>query len=79
MGGHAVVAIGYDDEVAIENALCDVPTEGALLVRNSWGTDWGEGGYGWLPYDYVLGGLAVDWWTLLKSEWVDLDVFEPES
>ena len=28
---------------------------------------------------YVLRGLAVDWWSLLKSEWVDLDAFGEEG
>jgi hypothetical protein len=24
-----------------------------ILVRNSWGNDWGINGYGWLPADYL--------------------------
>jgi C1A family cysteine protease len=32
-------------------------------------------GYGWLPYEYVMKGLAADWWSLMKQEWVDTGVF----
>ncbi|MCB9006761.1 MAG: cysteine protease [Ardenticatenaceae bacterium] len=75
-GGHAVVAVGYDDKMEIKNALPgSTKTTGAFLIRNSWGTSWGDGGYGWLPYDYVLSGLAVDWWSLLKNQWIDTGAF----
>ncbi len=76
VGGHAIVACGYDDNMKIKNlAPGAIETKGALLIRNSWGTGWGNAGYGWLPYEYVLKGLAVDWWSLLKNEWVDAKVF----
>ncbi len=73
--GHAVVAVGYDDEKTIRNERCDKETKGALLIRNSWGTDWGEAGYGWLPYDFVLDRLALDFWSILRMEWVETKQF----
>ena len=78
-GGHAVAAVGYDDKIEIVNRSgakdAAVKTKGALLIRNSWGAGWGDGGYGWLPYDYVLRGLAEDFWSILKKEWVDTGEF----
>jgi C1A family cysteine protease len=40
-GGHAMTAVGYD------------LNRRQILVKNSFGTDWGTMGYGWLPFDYV--------------------------
>jgi C1A family cysteine protease len=69
-GGHAMVAVGYDDDREIGSE------KGALKVRNSWGTGWGEGGYGWLPYKYVEAGLAVDFWSLFKADYLETNKFE---
>lgn len=69
-GGHAVLVVGYDDARQIGGS------KGALLIRNSWGAGWGMGGYGWLPYDYILAGLADDFWTLVSGEFVDSDIFK---
>ena len=56
LGGHAVACVGYDD------------SSNHFTFRNSWGTDWGEGGYGFLPYAYVLDpGLAADFWTIRSA------------
>lgn len=42
--GHAVLAVGH---------IASPQKDAALLVRNSWGSGWGVGGYGWLPQAYV--------------------------
>jgi C1A family cysteine protease len=53
VGGHAVLAVGYDDK------------KKAILVRNSWGTGWGLKGYFWMPYAYISDSkLASDFWTI---------------
>lgn len=54
-GGHAVLAVGYDD------------VEQVMIVRNSWGPDWGLKGYFKLPYAYISNpDLASDFWTIRK-------------
>jgi C1A family cysteine protease len=76
IGGHTVLAVGYNNYKKIkyfdgEQKL----TTGAFLIRNSWGTEWGQKGYGWLPYHYILKGLTADWWSLIKAEWFEAGDF----
>ena len=35
-GGHAVLAVGYEDKMSIKNGMCNKDTKGALIIRNSW-------------------------------------------
>jgi C1A family cysteine protease len=70
LGGHAVDVVGYDDNRVIGS------TKGALKIRNSWGAGWGESGYGWLPYEYVIQGLAVDFWSVFREEYIDTAKFK---
>lgn len=52
LGGHAIVLVGYSDPGSV------------FFFRNSWGAGWGMGGYGTLPYAYVLSpDLASDFWS----------------
>lgn len=75
VGGHAIVAVGYDDSIIITNTNDKKSTTGAFIIRNSWGTGWGNSGYGYLPYEYVLQEIAMDWWILIKASWIDTGKF----
>jgi C1A family cysteine protease len=76
IGGHAVVAIGYDDKKVIPILGESGTTTGALKIRNSWGEGWGDYGYGWLPYKYLESGLAKDFWSIIKNEWINNKEFQ---
>ena len=75
-GGHAVLAVGYDDNHMATYEDGTQKKVGSLVIRNSWGLEWGEDGYGYLPYEYVEDELAVDFWTIFKDEWIDPSEFK---
>jgi C1A family cysteine protease len=53
MGGHAVMAVGYDDQKQV------------FIVRNSWGPGWGDKGYFYMPYAYITDtNRCDDFWTI---------------
>jgi C1A family cysteine protease len=57
VGGHAVCAVGYDDK------------KKWFVVRNSWGSRWGDHGYFYMPYTYLTNpSLATDFWTIRDME-----------
>jgi C1A family cysteine protease len=52
-GGHAVVIVGYDNILR------------RFKVRNSWGLNWGQQGYVWMPYSFVGNPIFCnDFWTI---------------
>lgn len=74
--GHGVVIVGFDDERQITNQLPGGRTTiGAFKIRSSWGPNWGDRGYGWLPYEYLLTGICDDLWSLMKMEWIETGQF----
>ncbi|MGD9497613.1 MAG: C1 family peptidase, partial [Armatimonadota bacterium] len=57
VGDHALCMVGYDDNKG----------GGAFKVVNSWGTSWGQSGYGWLSYDFI-GGYLMEAWTMIDRD-----------
>lgn len=55
-GGHAVVIVGYDDK----NKM--------FVVRNSWGSSWGDNGYFYMPYSFATSGECHDFWVITTIE-----------
>jgi C1A family cysteine protease len=57
LGGHAVMVVGYDD------------SQSRFIVRNSWGTQWGQKGYFLMPYAYLTNHrLSSDFWSANRTE-----------
>lgn len=52
IGGHAVLAVGFDN------------SKKYMLVRNSWGSTWGQKGYFWMPFSFITPKNCSDMWVI---------------
>jgi len=66
LGGHAMCLMGYDDNL----------NGGSFIVRNSWGEEWGDKGYCYMPYKMYY--YWYDAWTAMQGKNYLLDYF-PKS
>ena len=72
-GGHAIAVIGYDDGMRAKGYT------GFFEIRNSWGPDWGDDGYGWIPYEFFIRktiDLGMPYWT---ESWSSIDIILPKQ
>jgi len=57
LGGHAIACVGYDDQRQV------------WIMRNSWGTEWGDQGHFYLPYAYLTDpSLSSDMWIITATK-----------
>ncbi len=65
-GGHAMLAVGYADKDRV------------FIVRNSWGEDWGDKGYCYIPYDYLINPKFNDGdsWIIKQLNNIDFNTAE---
>ncbi|MEN6351673.1 MAG: C1 family peptidase [Syntrophomonas sp.] len=59
-GGHAVGIVG------------DLPEQESLILRNSWGSGWGDNGYALLPYEWITSHYAGEW--SIFEAWTATDI-----
>jgi C1A family cysteine protease len=60
LGGHAVCIVGYDDSLPVTGQ-----PNGRFIVRNSWGTGWGDNGYFYMPYGVIQDTtMSSDFWLI---------------
>jgi len=57
LGGHAICPVGYDDKTIF------------IKFKNSWGINWGDKGYGYLPYEYID--------KYMMDAWSSVDIDDP--
>ncbi len=65
VGGHAVCIVGYDDET------------NCIKFKNSWGTGWGDNGYGYLPY-VCISSYLMDAWSMVDVPEIEEEKDIPE-
>lgn len=63
-GGQAALVIGYKQNHFGRG-------QHALLIRSSWGSQWGDNRNGWLPASYLSRQLAAQFWCLISDTWLD--------
>lgn len=52
LGGHGVLGVGYRDDIE------------CAIVRNSWGSAWGDNGCFYMPYEYIASEMVADAWVI---------------
>lgn len=75
---HAIVIVGWDDSYSRNNFATHPPGDGAFLVRNNWGDDWGDLGYCYVSYyDSWIGKPSVQYFSESTSNYDSIYQYDP--
>ncbi|MCZ8342123.1 MAG: cysteine protease [Leptospira sp.] len=61
-GGHAMTIVGYDDSKKSKSGR-----KGAFKIQNSWGTYWGDKGYGWISY-HMMAKVGQEAYSMIDEK-----------
>lgn len=76
MGGHGIPIVGYDDNLT--HTYADGTTfTGFLRAGNSWGKEWGDRGFCWIPYEAVT--WRSDLLPMWLESWSSVDIIMPTA
>jgi C1A family cysteine protease len=75
---HAIDIVGWDDTYSRYNFAVTPPGDGAFIVRNSWGEDWGEKGYFYVSYyDTIIGKELIQFFPGGTSNYDHMYSYDP--
>lgn len=75
---HAIVIVGWDDAYSRTRFSTTPPGDGAFIVRNSWGDDWGENGYCYISYyDTNIGRPSAQFLSETTSNYDKVYQYDP--
>lgn len=76
-GSHAVLIVGWDDFYPATQFRINAPGDGAYIVKNSWGTEWGDNGYFYVSYFDIRVGRELTVYQSIENNDMTMYMYDP--